>query len=99
MREAAWGGGLLLPLLAERLRVSGDGVAAQRAYVTAAPIKRKSALGDYPLFLGIGRPRSLLSAYLHLAAASPLLVSEIQPSRGSTIQPSFPAYPSTVASS
>jgi hypothetical protein len=55
MREAAWGGGLLLPLLAERLRVSGDGVAAQRAYVTAAPIKRKSALGDYPLFLGIGR--------------------------------------------
>ena len=31
MREAAWGGGLLLPLIAERLGVSGDGVAAQRA--------------------------------------------------------------------
>jgi hypothetical protein len=31
MREAAWGGGLLLPLIAERLGVSGDGEAAQRA--------------------------------------------------------------------
>jgi hypothetical protein len=33
MREAAWGGGLLLPLIAERPGVSGDGVAAQRAHM------------------------------------------------------------------
>ena len=53
MREAARGGGLFL--IAERPGVSGDGVAAQLApYDTAAPIKRKSALSDYPLFLGIG---------------------------------------------
>ena len=30
MREAAWGGGLLLPQIAERPGVSGDGEAAQR---------------------------------------------------------------------
>jgi hypothetical protein len=29
MREAAWGDGLLLPLIAERPGVSGDGEAAQ----------------------------------------------------------------------
>jgi hypothetical protein len=44
-------------LIAERPGVSGDGVRrSTRPYDTAAPIKRKSALSDYPLFLGIGRP-------------------------------------------
>jgi hypothetical protein len=34
--------------------VGGWDCRSTRPYDTAAPIKRKSALSDYPLFLGIG---------------------------------------------
>jgi hypothetical protein len=62
MREAARGGGLFSNRRAAR--GSGDGEAAQLApIVTAAPIKRNSALGDHPLSLGIGRiPRDIWPA-------------------------------------
>src|SRR6516165_9525666 len=50
MREAARGGGLFFG--SRTTRGSGDRVAAQLApNVTAAPIKRNSALGDHPLSL------------------------------------------------
>ena len=46
MREAAWGGGLFL--IAERPGVRGMGSRSTCPYDTAAPLKRKSALSDYP---------------------------------------------------
>ena len=46
MREAAWGGGLFL--IAERPGVRGMGCRSTCPYDTAAPLKRKSALSDYP---------------------------------------------------
>jgi len=47
------GGGLFFNELNGR-GVGGWGSRSTCPYVTAAPIKRKSALGDYPLSLGIG---------------------------------------------
>ena len=56
MREAAWGGGLLLPLIAERLGVSGDGVAAQRApMLRGRTDQTQLALSDNLLCLSITR--------------------------------------------
>jgi hypothetical protein len=50
--RGAWGGASRL--LAERQGGWGWDCRSTRPYDTAAPIKRKSALSDYPLFLGIG---------------------------------------------
>jgi hypothetical protein len=50
--------------MAERPGFGGWGDRSTCLYVTAAPIKRKSALGDYALSLGIGR---------HFAKLRPLL--------------------------
>jgi hypothetical protein len=41
--------------MAERPGFGGWGSRSTYPYLTAAPIKRKSAISDYPLFLGIGR--------------------------------------------
>ena len=44
-------------LMAERPGFGGWGDRSTCLYVTAAPITRNSALGDYPLSLGIGPPK------------------------------------------
>jgi hypothetical protein len=53
--RGAWGGASRL--MAERPGFGGWGDRSTCLYVTAAPITRNSALGDYPLSLGIGPPR------------------------------------------
>jgi hypothetical protein len=53
--RGAWGGASRL--MAERPGFGGWGDRSTCLYVTAAPITRNSALGDYPLSLGIGPPK------------------------------------------
>src|SRR4029077_20804065 len=53
--RGAWGGASRL--MAERPGFGGWGDRSTCLYVTADPITRNSALGDYPLSLGIGPPK------------------------------------------